>query len=175
MNLLRLSVFVVACASSSLLEAQQAITMPQRRPVEHRAPPVPALPANADDVKPATITVLIQGQPGVVLRTRDRILVKISQREWLFERNSVDPRRVSAKVVDHPGKRVIGYEESDVRNLLGLNGWAEVLQSTSHLAGRPGFTIGRVNEGVDLELLKPADQRFPEYKMLEVTEWLEDR
>ena len=111
----------------------------------------------------------------MVLRTRDRILVKTDQREWLFERNPVDPRRVTAKVVDHAGKLVVGYEESDVRNLLGLNGWAEVLQSTSPLADRQGFKIGRLNDGVDLELLKAADQRFPQYQMLEVADWLEDR
>ena len=174
-NVVQWFVFVVVCASSSLLEAQQAIVIPQRRPVEHRAPPVPALPTDAENVKPLTMNVVIHGQPGMVLRTKDRILVRTDQREWLFARNPVDPRRVSAQVVDHAGKLVIGYEESDVRNLLGLNGWAEVLQSTSPLADRQGFKIGRLNDGVDLELLKAADQRFPQYKMLEVADWLEDR
>lgn len=175
MHVFRLSVFVIACASSPLLEAQQAIVIPERRPVEQRAPPVPALPPDAENIKPVTMNVVIHGQPGMVLRTRDRVLVKTGQREWLFKRNPVDPRRVSAKVVDHAEKLIIGYEESDVRNLLGLNGWAEVLQSTSPLSDRPGFTIGRVNDGVDLELLEPAEGRFPQWRVLEVAEWLEDR
>ena len=63
----------------------------------------------------------------------------IGRQEWLFEQNPVDPRRVSAWLIDHDTHVIVLHEESDVRNALGLNGWANVLTLRIRFrgAGRP--------------------------------------
>ena len=93
------------------------------------------------------------------------------QREWLFERNRIDTRRVTASVVEHAEKTIVLYGESDVRNLLGLNGWAEVLAATSE-TNQPTMSV---QAGVDEQVLRPCRTRFPDYKVIDVTDWLEGR
>jgi hypothetical protein len=115
------------------------------------------------------------GEPRKVLRTVNRILVSTREREWLFERNSIDPRRVAATVVEHADKTVVIYGESDVRNLLGLNGWAEVLALTSETSASPALTVERIRQGVDDQLLRPCQTRFPTYKVIEIADWLESK
>ena len=64
----------------------------------------------------------------VVSRTADTIHIAGSdRREWLFERNTIDPRRVSAAVVEHASQTIVLYEESDLRMMFGIRGWADVL------------------------------------------------
>jgi hypothetical protein len=137
----------------------------------------PALPDGADQIKPVTIHATFQGERRQILRTFDRVLVVTSDREWLFERNTVDPRRVSATIVEHDHKSIVLYGESDVRNLLGLNGWADVIASTSEnaLAGQKATTIESVRTDVDSHLLRPCQTRFPSYRLLDVADWLESR
>jgi hypothetical protein len=48
-------------------------------------------------------------------------------REWLFERNPLDPRRVSGQLIVHARRTIVLHEASDLRNMLGVNGWADVL------------------------------------------------
>jgi hypothetical protein len=48
-------------------------------------------------------------------------------REWLFERNPIDPRRVSATCVEHASQAIVLYDETDLRVVLGIRGWADVL------------------------------------------------
>jgi hypothetical protein len=63
-----------------------------------------------------------------VTRTADRVHVAAGpDREWLYVRNPVDPRRVSATLVDHKSQTLVVYDESDLRNTLGIRGWADVL------------------------------------------------
>jgi hypothetical protein len=87
-------------------------------------------------VTPVTVEIVIERTPGhdteppdrqTVSRTRDRIHTSMEAREWLFERNAVDPRRVSAQLVDHASRSIVQHEESDLRHTLGVSGWADVL------------------------------------------------
>jgi hypothetical protein len=84
---------------------------------------------------------------------------------------------VSAAVVEHAEKVIVIYAESDVRNLLGLNGWAAVLALTSEtsFSADADSRIQRVRAGVDEQLLRPCQSRFPTYKVLEVADWLEHK
>jgi hypothetical protein len=88
-------------------------------------------------VTPVTVEALIRRQPlageartmrQTIHRTADRIHVASSAgREWLFERNVRDPRRVFGWAVDHASRVIVVYDESDLRAALGLRGWANVL------------------------------------------------
>jgi hypothetical protein len=63
-----------------------------------------------------------------VTRTIDRIHVATGhEREWLFERNVRDSRRVTGTLIEHVSRALIVYEESDLRRMLGISGWAHVL------------------------------------------------
>jgi hypothetical protein len=88
-------------------------------------------------VKPLTLSAVIHAAPATgpahtlrqtITRTADRIHVAADdRREWLFERNAIDSRRVSAALVEHASRVIVLYEESDLRNRLGIRGWADVL------------------------------------------------
>jgi hypothetical protein len=60
-----------------------------------------------------------------LLRTSERVLVAMDggRQEWLFERNPVDPRRVSAYRIDHERREIVAHQEADLRNRLRLRGW----------------------------------------------------
>jgi hypothetical protein len=114
-----------------------APVLPIRRAPD--APPAapPALPASAERVTPLTFEMTVQLKPGAgpaqsvrqtVSRTADRVHVAARNgREWLFERNARDPRRVSAFLVDHTSRAIVAYQESDLRMMHGIRGWADVL------------------------------------------------
>lgn len=173
MHCRRLAIALI-CASSWSLEAQSQIVSPQRISPPQTSPGLPPLPADADQVKAVTMDVRFQGRPATVVRTATRVLIRADAREWLFERNPVDVRRVSATIAEHNYKTIVSYEESDVRNLLGINGWADVLDLTSE-RGAPRYfqDIVRVRDGVDGALIEPMQIRFPLYKSLQVADWLE--
>jgi hypothetical protein len=63
-----------------------------------------------------------------ISRGRDHVHVSVPAdgHEWLFEQNSVDPRRVSAVFVDHRNRMVVEYDESHLRREQGITGWAAV-------------------------------------------------
>ena len=163
------------CASSAVLEAQHEIVLPKRRAVEQAPAFLPPLPPDSEQLKPMTMDVVVHGQPRKILRTINRILVTTRDREWLFERNSVDPRRVSATVIEHAEKAIVIYGESDVRNLLGFYGWAEVLALSAEGNSSPALVVERRRAGVDEQLLRPCLTRFPAYKVVEVADWLESK
>jgi hypothetical protein len=113
------------------------LAVPERR-VPDTAPVFPpALPAGANSVTPATLDIVIRRDTPprgahALRQTASRTLERIhiagnDRREWLFERNPVDPRRVSATLVEHASQTIIVYEESDLRRMLGIRGWADVL------------------------------------------------
>lgn len=118
-------------------QGRWALTVPKRRAAD--APPAssPPLPAAAESITPATINIIVRrsskgGRPSAlrqtVSRTTDRIhLTGRDGHEWLFERNPIDPRRVSATRVEHASKAIVLYEETDLRMALGIRGWADVL------------------------------------------------
>jgi hypothetical protein len=64
-----------------------------------------------------------------VTRAADRInlVMEGTRKEWLFEQNPVDRRRVSGYLVDHEARQILAYQESDLRNEQQLRGWADAL------------------------------------------------
>ena len=113
------------------------LVLPARRPPDARPAGPPDLPAGLERITPLTITAALRrvatgGRPQTVqqtiTRTVDRIhLATSDKREWLFERNPVDPRRVSGLLVEHTARTIVMYAESDLRVGLGLRGWGDVL------------------------------------------------
>ncbi len=110
------------------------------RPVRRAGPPPPAAPvlqSAVADVPAYTLTVAIvaEGEDRTVTRrtravsrTKDRVHVAEGRdSEWFFRRNALDPARVSGVSVDHRAQRIVEYDESDLRNLLGITGWADVV------------------------------------------------
>jgi len=237
-----LAAIVLGAQLTSVLEAQTTraqdgdvvFVRPTRRAPEARPAPPPELPSRADEVEPLTFEVVIRrasrtgaGVPERqrVSRTRDRIHLATARTEWLFERNPVDPRRVSALLVHHPSRSIVVHEESDLRNTVGINGWAAVLMlgvdvtdfgtltpttesrthgglqfrkhsaasegpglsevwwNPNHLlpltlvirdaAGVTNVTVQDLKRGVDAAALRSPSTRFPEYKQVDLAEWLE--
>ena len=112
------------------------LAVPTRRAPD--APPAepPALLTGAEHVTPLTLRASVRRQlvggrvqtlQQTIARTADRVHIASNGREWLFERNPRDPRRVSASLVEHHSKAIVLYEESDLRMMLGIRGWADVL------------------------------------------------
>jgi hypothetical protein len=132
---------VPALASAASLQSGThadglVITAPRRRTPDASPAPPPPLPAGADSVTPSTIDVLVRREDGAarsrtlrqrIARTASRIHMQNEGREWLFERNPIDPRRVAGTLVDHRAQALILYEETDLRMALGIRGWADVL------------------------------------------------
>ena len=246
-NFLLCLIAVVACASlpqaSGNVIAQVAGTNPDeivfirpaRRATDARPDPLPDLPHPAGRVAPLTLEIVTRrhSSNGATHRTRhwvartvDRIHMTFADgREWLFERNPLDSRRVSGQLIVHGTRTIVLQEESDLRNRLGLNGWADVLmigldpgvvsqlKSTGRtrtiggvrfvnqtLQGRntrtsdvwwsdeyalPGafdvrdetgstrVSVERLRAGVDAEVLRPPSLRFPQYRVVDLAEWLE--
>lgn len=124
-------------ANSQLATGGWALTVPKRRVADAPPAPPPPLPAGALSVKPATVEIAIRRGPAsrtqqvvrqTVSRTSERIhLTANDGREWLFERNPIDPRRVSASLIEHASQAIVLYEETDLRMALGIRGWADVL------------------------------------------------
>jgi len=119
-----------AVAQSTLAFAMQhkaagadhaALVLPTRRAPDAPPEPPPALPPGAR-VTPFTLEVVIHLQEGTgyrstfrrrISRTTDRIHVAENDgREWLFERNTIDPRRASGAFVDHRERLIVVYDES---------------------------------------------------------------
>lgn len=156
------------------------LALPTRRVPD--APPgaPPSLPPGAERITPLTIEAIVRRQPSsgsaqtlpqTISRTADRIHIAAdSRREWLFERNPRDPRRVSAALIEHTSQAIVLYEESDLRMMLGIRGWADVLAlgSESEL-----LTVARTRAGVDASRLRPPDHRFPKYRVYDLASWLE--
>lgn len=127
----------LAIASSVLapLAAQSksnvaALSASPRRTAD--APPAAPvdLPVGADSIAPLTLQERIgsSGTSRTVSRTADRVHIAFEDgREWLFVRNPLDSRRVAGYLVHHSQKAISTYGESDLRNAVGIRGWADVL------------------------------------------------
>lgn len=109
---------------------------PARRAATDTPAPLRDLPSEADQVTPLTLDVTIRRTTHggatdtvrqTVSRTRDRVHLMVAGREWLFERNPLDRRRVSGWLIAHADRTIVLHEESDLRHRLGLHGWADVL------------------------------------------------
>ncbi|MGE0592244.1 MAG: hypothetical protein AB7G23_11665 [Vicinamibacterales bacterium] len=206
------------------------------------APPVipdpPALPPHAETLPPLTFRIVTAATDDVpatpagapvrssqrVARTRDRVWLASDdiEKEWLFRRNPVDPRRVSGYLTDHATKTILVYDETDLRITQGLRGWLDVVtmridpaqvealpagQGSAHVAGwsfthhaataseapleeiwwsdelllpqrfvlresgrRVTSTIEQLTLGIDEGMLQDPDERFPDYRMLELAD-----
>ncbi len=114
-----------------------APVLPLRRAADEPPPPPTALAAGADAVTPLTLGVVIRRQPTggkahvvrqTITRTSTRMHVAPDRgAEWLFERNAIDPRRVSGQMIDHASRQIVFHSDSDLRNMFGIPGWSHLL------------------------------------------------
>lgn len=209
-------------------------TAPARRALSPAAPPPPALPPGAEAVIPLTLDVTIRKQTPAghrrvvrqtITRTAARVHVAPSEGpEWLYERNPVDPRRVSGFLVDHATKTIVLHTDSDLRNMLAIPGWAHVitlgfdiallagakpshdvrtidgmlftrfgiatrgqsenlwwnaeqsLPATFVKRGHGGsirYAVERIRRRIDESVLRPPASRFPDYRSVDLADWLE--
>jgi hypothetical protein len=123
-----------------------------------RAPDAPPaapreLPLSARHVKPMAFDIVIRSHPTTgaphtarqrIARTAERVhIADTDGTEWFFERNPLDARRVSGSFIDHSTHEIVVYQESELRNRLGLSGWADVLM----LGARPELIHGMKRTG----------------------------
>jgi hypothetical protein len=222
-------------------DAGPIVVPPVRRTSISPPAPPPALPDGAADIGSFTLEVTIRrdgtGRPEtsthqVITRTNRRVHLKVdADREWLFERNPVDHRRVEGWLVVHSRRTIVMYDESGLRNWLGVRGWADVLtlgldvralslltptgefrseaglrfarytiaatasngighgvrdvwwcvdqalplQFTMHEADvKTTVSVERINAAVDEGNLRIPAGRFPDYREIDLAEWLED-
>jgi hypothetical protein len=122
--------------------------LPTRRAPQGAPSAPPPLPPGAERVTPLTLETVtrhkpVSGRPQsvrqTVTRTADRTHVATGpEREWLFERNTLDSRRVIGTLIEHASRALIVYEESDLRRVMGISGWAHTLT----LGFDPGLLAG---------------------------------
>jgi len=111
-----------------------AFVLPDRTASAGTVEPPPELPSEAHYLTPSALEVhtTAAGHTAesvqTVTRTVDRVRVDMpGNREWLYVRNPVDARRVSAWLTDHAAKTIVVYDESDLRQTMGIRGWLDVL------------------------------------------------
>jgi hypothetical protein len=141
---------------------------PARRKADTPPPAPPALPAGLDQTASLTIRAKVERLAGApresrmqqVSRTPSRVHVSFTGgSEWLFERNAVDPRRVSGWLVDHAARAIITYEESELRMTMGIRGWADVFMlgfDPTPLEGIAAAGPIRTISGVRFERYEPS-------------------
>ncbi len=83
--------------------------------------------------------------------------------DWLFVRNPVDPRRVSATMIDHRARLLVEYDESELRNAGIARGWADV-------AGR---TSARGGSAAGVDALADAVLQHPGYRLIDAADYRE--
>lgn len=114
----------------------QTVVTPPRRVTDVPTPAAaPALPPAAARLDPLTIEIAVAQEPAsarrrrqTITRTADRVHIQGGDaREWLFEQNSRDPLRVSGTLIDHVSRTIVTHAESDLRMLMGIRGWTDVL------------------------------------------------
>lgn len=209
------------------------LVQPVRQRME-RVLRLPELPAAAERIAPLTLHLVLTPEGGPprevvqqkVTRTAARVHIVASDgAEWFFEQNPLDTRRGSGYLVQHAIRTIIVHEDSELRNLLGLTGWAQILslgydtETLSNLSATPaarvlngiefvrytskasdadptelwwssndvladGFTLTRpegrwrvtissVTREVDSKVLESPIARLPEYRVVTLSEWLE--
>lgn len=143
-----------------------APALPVRRGAALPPPALPPdLPSGAPAVQPFTVRLNVSskaaGGPAVrmrqtVSRTADRIHIAIGNgTEWLFEQNPVDRRRVSGYAVLHGSKTIVAYSDSELRNMLGITGWTQVLTLGCELPAAAADGVARAVG--DLAFTRQAD------------------
>jgi hypothetical protein len=119
------------------VDAESTFTLPRR--VSGTAPAdvtPPALPEQLRVVPEVTAELEHHvGHEGrqfrTVTRTAEVVHVRLGRepdaREWLFVRNPVDPRRISAALVNHQERAILEYDDTALRRTGIARGWAEVV------------------------------------------------
>jgi len=128
---LAIATFVSAPLAAQSNHEVAALVASPRRAADAPPPGPPDLSAEAGRIAPLTLEEGIES-PGTsrrtVCRTADRIHIAFDDgREWLFVRNPADSRRAVGYLVEHGQKKISTYGESDLRNAVGIRGWADVL------------------------------------------------
>ena len=126
---------LVTLTAQSQTEDGWVLALPKRRTASPVPATLPELPPAARAIAQATIRLAVQDsaprkkpEQQTITRTAGRIHVaREDGREWFFERNPIDPRRVSAAAVEHASREVVLYAETDLRMMMGIRGWADVL------------------------------------------------
>jgi hypothetical protein len=117
--------------------AANGFELPSRRPVDPHAGVEPlALPAELAAPIELTLTLTLGSaadgrapdRQQDVARGSDRVHIRsvAGVSEWLFIRNSIDTRRVSARRVEHLERVIIEYDESELAMSGIARGWADV-------------------------------------------------
>jgi hypothetical protein len=173
-RLMVIAAAAILCDAAVMTSASQnafpVIPSIRRAPDGRPASPPPLFP-EAARVAPLTLHVRLQRQAAgrseswrqTIHRTADRIHVAgTGRREWIFERNIRDARRVSGALIDHDTRTIVVYEESDLRNAFGIAGWASVLA----LGIDPGWFASlapteekRIVKGIPVVRYTPVDRR----------------
>ncbi|ODS53488.1 MAG: hypothetical protein ABS36_12655 [Acidobacteria bacterium SCN 69-37] len=151
------------------------ITLPTRRASDTPPTPPPEVPAAADRVLAVTVSATVRRTPlngptqregRTITRTFDRVHIAEKGHEWLFERNIRDHRRVSGSLIHHDARAIIAYEESDLRIMLGIRGWADVVAL--------GFEIDTLRNHTRAEETRMIDgTRFQRYSTRQGS-WMRD-
>ena len=114
--------------------AESAVLVPPPSSLAESAA-LPDLPRGTT-LAPLTASVTVQTSGGlqveiarqIVTRTLDHVHVALAGgEEWLFVRHPVDPRRTSGAAVYHSAQTIVIYEESELRSVKGIRGWADVV------------------------------------------------
>ena len=100
-------------------------------------PPLPDVPDMMEHLQPLRASAQIVNHIGdrtyysslVFNRSEKSAQVEYKDRkqEWLFRRNPVDNRRVSAFLIDHHERVILDYPQSDLLDAKIANGWTEVM------------------------------------------------
>jgi hypothetical protein len=166
---LRSALVAIALGVASITAAEQGtmlregLRFPARRTADVAPETPPELPADSEQIIPSTIRV--GGR--TIARSRERVTVAGGDREWFFQRNTIDPRRASGALIIHAQRLIVSYEESDLLVALRVRGWTDVL------AIGVGEQGAETTPGVSGAALEEPYVRFPNYRTLDVTEWLE--
>jgi hypothetical protein len=153
-----LTLWVGFTATTPAIERQVPVrpTVPHRVSREPAPAGPPDLPAEALGIRPLTVEVRGLWPDGTdatvyhVTRTADRVHVRAGPtREWFYARNPVDPRRVSGVMVDTAQRVLVSYEESELRNVVGIRGWLDVITLGVDLAALEGMDATQESRVVD--------------------------
>lgn len=116
-------------------ESAGIITSPVRAARPPQTVALPELEVSSSELPSLTLELetiakgAARGARRTITRTPTRAHVKAagSEVEWLFTRNPVDQRRVSAVRIDHHHHIIIDYSESELRTAELARGWADVV------------------------------------------------
>lgn len=173
-------VFAVLLAAADLAGAGPGVQFSSGTPVNPqrraRVPPpqLAALPREMRTVPDYTVRITMHGHPDrlesaarhrLVSRSTDRVHVgETADAEWLFRRNTLDIARASGVLIDHRTKTLVVYGESDLRNLLGINGWAAIVSL--------GFDHRLLDQAASTGQIKTVDDvPFVLYKSAQASFW----